>query len=194
MVARRLQQGRAGEDERRPAIDRGRRQAHRLDADHRPAVPAEGPAAAALTREASTRWLRVAVIGAAVAALEFLCRAGIVTRLTMIPPSEMAAALYQILADGRFFADMRFTAQNTAAAMALSIVTGFGLGALVHALPRLRRVLEPLFSAYYAVPTFVLYPLMIVAFGIGATSLIVMGAMFGVIAMVVNTLIGLDRV
>ena len=147
-----------------------------------------------MTREASTRWLRVAVIGAAVAALEFLCRAGIVTRLTMIPPSEMAAALYQILADGRFFADMRFTAQNTAAAMALSIVTGFGLGALVHALPRLRRVLEPLFSAYYAVPTFVLYPLMIVAFGIGATSLIVMGAMFGVIAMVVNTLIGLDRV
>ncbi|MGQ0523675.1 MAG: ABC transporter permease [Betaproteobacteria bacterium] len=147
-----------------------------------------------MTRAASIVWLRVAVIGAALAALEGLCRAGVITRLTMIPPSEMAAALVQIAASGRFIGDMRFTAQNTLAAMALSVVAGFGIGALVHSLPRLRRVLEPLFSAYYAVPTFVLYPLMIVAFGIGATALIVMGAMFGVVAMVVNTLIGLDRI
>ena len=147
-----------------------------------------------MTRAASTAWLRVAVIGAAVAALEALCRLGAIDRFTMIPPSEMVVALARLLASGRYNADIRFTAQNTAAAIGLSVVLGFLLGAALHALPRLRRVIEPLLSAYYAVPTFVLYPLMIVAFGIGATSLIVMGAMFGVVAMIVNTLLGLDRV
>ncbi len=80
------------------------------------------------------------------------------------------------------------------AAIALSVVLGFWLGAVLHALPRARRVFEPLLAAYYAVPVFVFYPLLIVAFGVGRTALIVMGAMFGIVAMIVNTMIGLDRV
>ena len=59
---------------------------------------------------------------------------------------------------------------------------------------RLRRPLVPLLSAYYAVPTFVFYPLLIVAFGVGRTALIVMGALFGIVAMIVNTTLGLDHV
>ena len=147
-----------------------------------------------MTRAASVAWLRVALIAAVLAALEALCRLGLVSRLTMIPPSEMAVALVRLIMSGRVAADIRFTLQNAAAAIALSVVAGFLIGWAVHALPRLRRVLDPLLSAYYAVPTFVLYPLLIVAFGIGATSLIAMGAMFGVVAMIINTLIGLDRV
>ena len=147
-----------------------------------------------MTHAAKVAWLRIALIAGVVVALEALCRAGLVSRLTLIPPSEMALGLGRLLASGRVAADIRFTLQNTAAAIALSIAGGFAIGAAVHGLPRLRRVLEPLFSAYYAVPTFVLYPLLIVAFGIGAASLIAMGAMFGVVAMIINTLIGLDRV
>ncbi len=43
-------------------------------------------------------------------------------------------------------------------------------------------------------PVFIFYPVLIVAFGVGRTALIVMGAMFGVVAMIVNTAMGLDRV
>ena len=78
--------------------------------------------------------------------------------------------------------------------MVLSVVGGFLVGAALHALPRLRHAVEPLLSAYYAVPVFVFYPLLIVAFGVGRTALIVMGALVGVVAMIVNTLSGLDRV
>jgi NitT/TauT family transport system permease protein len=53
---------------------------------------------------------------------------------------------------------------------------------------------EPLLSAYYAVPIFVFYPLLVVAFGVGRAALIAMGALFGVVAMIVNTMLGLDRV
>src|ERR1700722_1084234 len=106
----------------------------------------------------------------------------------MIPPTEIAVALWQILVSGKANSDIAFTIVNTLAAIALSIVLGFWLGAALHALPRARRAFEPLLSAYYAVPV------LIVAFGVGRSALIAMGAMFGIVAMIVNTMIGLDRV
>jgi NitT/TauT family transport system permease protein len=128
------------------------------------------------------------------AALELLCRIGLIDRVTMIPPSEMVTSLWAILRIGKFNDDIFFTLYNIIAAAVLAIAVGFFLGAALHAFPRLRRPLVPLLSAYYAIPTFVFYPLLIVAFGVGRTALIVMGAMFGVVAMIVNTTLGLDHV
>jgi NitT/TauT family transport system permease protein len=112
----------------------------------------------------------------------------------MIPPSEMVYALFDIVRSGRFNSDIVFTFYNTIAATGLAIVVGFLVGAGLHAWPRLRRLIDPLLSAYYAIPTFVFYPLLIVVFGVGRTALIVMGAMFGIVAMIVNTVLGLDHV
>ena len=133
------------------------------------------------------------IIGA-FAVLEVLCRAQIIDRVTMIPPSEMLLALWRILASGRFNADIAFTVWNTAAAVAIAVAGGFFIGALLHAMPRVRRTVEPLLSAYYAVPIFVFYPLLVVAFGVGRAALIAMGVLFGIVVMVVNTMLGLDRV
>ena len=138
--------------------------------------------------------VRTLVVVGAVACLEVLCRIGAINRLTMIPPTEMAGALWQIVMNGKFNTDILFTVLNTAAAIALSVVCGFLTGAVLHALPRARRAVEPLLSAYYAVPVFVFYPLLIVAFGVGRAALIIMGALVGIVAMIVNTLDGLDRV
>ncbi|MGH7073741.1 MAG: ABC transporter permease [Stellaceae bacterium] len=148
------------------------------------------------------RWPRsYAVIGArlafvvgVVALIELLCRIGVINRITMIPPSEMAVALWRILVSGRFNRDIGFTAYNIIAAFGLAIVVGFLIGGALHAVPRLRRASDPLLSAYYAVPTFVFYPLLIVAFGVGRTALIVMGATFGIVVMIVETMLGLDHV
>jgi NitT/TauT family transport system permease protein len=137
---------------------------------------------------------RAAVIIGAFAVLEVLCRAQIIDRVTMIPPSEMLLALWRILASGRFNADIAFTVWNTAAAVAIAVAGGFFIGALLHAMPRVRRTVEPLLSAYYAVPIFVFYPLLVVAFGVGRAALIAMGVLFGIVVMVVNTMLGLDRV
>jgi NitT/TauT family transport system permease protein len=137
---------------------------------------------------------RAALIIGVVAIIELLCRFGIIDSVTMIPPSAMVAALWQILASGRLDQDIFFTLINVVAAFVLAIAVGFLVGGALHAVPRLRRVIEPLLAAYYAVPTFVFYPLLIVVFGVGRTALIVIGAMFGVVAMIVNTLLGLDHV
>ncbi len=137
---------------------------------------------------------RIGVIVGAFVLLEILCRVGVIDRVTMIPPSEMVAALWRLLAGGQFGGDIAFTAYNIVAAFVLAIVGGFVMGGFLHAVPRLRRVVEPLLSAYYAVPTFVFYPLLIVAFGIGRVPMIVIGAAFGVVVMIVQTMLGLDRV
>src|SRR5262245_63208003 len=141
------------------------------------------------------RILQLAVVLAVVVLLELLCRVAIINRFTMIPPSEMAAALVEVVATAPWFwPDVSYTLGNLAAAIALSVIGGFLIGLLVHALPRLRRVLDPIFTSYYSVPTFVLYPLLIVFFGIGPTSLIVLGALFGIVAMIVATVTAIDRI
>lgn len=138
--------------------------------------------------------LRLIVIIGFVAVIELLCRTGAISPMTMIPPSAMVVSLVHIILSGKADADLAFTLTNIAAAVALSIVSGFVLGTIIHALPRLRRVADPLLAAYYAVPTFVFYPLLIVIFGLNRLPLIVIGAMFGVVGMAVSTIDGIDRI
>jgi NitT/TauT family transport system permease protein len=141
------------------------------------------------------RALQLALVGGAVVVVELLCRTGIIDRFTMIPPSEMLLALIHVVGtEPWFWPDVSYTLGNLGAAIALSVAGGFLIGLLVHTLPRLRRVLDPIFTSYYAVPTFVLYPLLIVFFGIGPASLIVLGALFGIVAMIVATVTAIDRV
>jgi NitT/TauT family transport system permease protein len=138
---------------------------------------------------------RSGIAAGLVLALEVLCRTGVINAFTMIPPSKMLVALADMIRHADWFwADARYTFQNVAAAIVLSIVPGFLIGLMIHALPRLRRVLNPVLLSYYSVPTFVFYPLLIVIFGIGQLSLTIMGAMFGVVAMISSTLTAIDRI
>jgi len=140
-------------------------------------------------------WWRLAIAGGAVLALELACRSGIIDRVTMVPPSQMVVALVRMMRSAPWFwPDAGATFRNIGAATVLSIMPGFLIGLMVHALPRLRAVLNPVLFSYYSVPTFVFYPLLIVIFGIGPASLIVMGAMFGIVAMISATLVSIDRI
>ena len=147
-----------------------------------------------MSRRALAFWLRIAFLVAAAAALEILCRTERIPRLTMIPPSEMAEHLVAGLRAGKYTADIAFTFANIGAAIAISILLGAALGLVIHALPRLRRLLDPMLASYYSVPTFVFYPLLIVLLGLTRWPLVAIGAMFGVVAMILNTINGLDRI
>ena len=139
-------------------------------------------------------WLRTAIIVAAIALLEVLCRTGAISSMTMIPPSAIAGELWTLLASGQINDQIAKTLGNVAAAFVLSVSVGFALGLLIHAIPRLRRALDPLLASYYAVPFFVFYPLLIVIFGMNDLPIIIIGFLFGVVAMIINTLNGLDRI
>jgi NitT/TauT family transport system permease protein len=106
----------------------------------------------------------------------------------------MASALWELITSGQITADITQTFSTVAIAFVLSVTAGFLLGAIVHALPRVRRAIDPLLASYYSIPFFVFYPLLIALFGLNTVPLIVIGFVFATAAMVISTLNGLDRV
>ncbi len=139
-------------------------------------------------------WLRLLVIAASVGALELACRTGLISHQTIVPPSEMASTLVRLLASGALNADIERTLGMIALVITLSIVLGFAAGLVIHALPRLRAALDPFFATYYAVPVFIFYPVLIAIFGLSAMPIVVIGVATAIVAMIIATLNGLDRV
>ena len=138
--------------------------------------------------------VRFALAVALVLLLETLCRLGVISRFAMIPPSEILWHLGRILVSGTMAGAIAKTLTNVAVACVSAIMAGVILGALIHRWQALRETLDPLFAAYYAIPVYAFYPLFIVIFGLGDVPQVLIGFMLGLVAVIVNTLNGLDRV
>jgi NitT/TauT family transport system permease protein len=139
-------------------------------------------------------WVRLGLIAAMILLLELLCRIGVIDQLTMPPPSEILRDTIVLLASGSMNAAMLKTFLNVVIAFGAATIAGVGLGVAIHGQRRLRQGLEPLFATYYAIPVYAFYPLFIVLFGLGDAPQILIGFMLAVVAVIMNTLIGLDRV
>jgi len=138
--------------------------------------------------------LRLLVLVLFFATVELLCQVGIIARFTMIPPSEMVVGLVTMLFSGKMNADMATTLSSVGIALVSSVFIGFVAGATIHRFRRVRRTIDPLLATYYSVPVFVFYPIFIVLFGLNDIPKIVIGFLYAVAAVVINTLNGLDRV
>jgi len=137
---------------------------------------------------------RVLVVGGAIALLEVLCLTGVIDKITMQAPHLIARDLYRMLVSGSMNRAILKTLGNTALALGLALGVGIVAGALLHRVRALRDTLDPLFATYYAVPVFAFYPFFIVVFGLGDLPQVLIAFMLGVVAVIVNTLNGLDRV
>jgi len=144
-----------------------------------------------VTREG---WIRLAIVAAAIALLEALCRTGLIHRTVLLPPSEMVVSLWHILQVGELDSDILTTLRNVLLSALVASFLGFALGAVIHAVPRLRHAIEPLLASYYAIPTFMFYPIFIVVFGVGAQAIIAIAVLLSIVAMITATLTGLDRI
>ena len=138
--------------------------------------------------------VRLALALALILLLEALVRFGVVGRFAMIPPSEILWHLGEILISGRLWPAIAKTLTDVALAGAAAVLVGVVLGTLIHRWLALREALDPLFAAYYAIPVYAFYPLFIVIFGLGDLPQVRIGFMLGLVAVIVSTLNGLDRV
>ncbi|NYT78777.1 ABC transporter permease subunit [Alcaligenaceae bacterium] len=138
--------------------------------------------------------LRSLLIVISIGVLELASRMGWIDRVSFIPPSEMAVSAWEILIGDTYRHDMMLTLSSAFVAIVLAVTCGFLFGLVLFRFPRLRRVLDPLLLSYYAVPIFVLYPMLIVIFGLNRWPLIMLGFLFAIVAMAVNTLNGLERI
>jgi NitT/TauT family transport system permease protein len=137
---------------------------------------------------------RLGLVLGAVFLLEVLCRAGVIDHLTMPPPSQILRDLGVMLSSGAMYPAMAKTLLNVAIAFSAAVVVGVAAGIGLHGWNALRQGLEPLFATYYAIPVFAFYPLLIILFGLGDAPQILIGFMLAVVAVIMNTLNGLDRV
>jgi NitT/TauT family transport system permease protein len=137
---------------------------------------------------------RLALIAGAIVLIEILCRTSVIDRLTMQPPSEMARDLAVLLASGKMNGAMLKTLANVAIAAMLAVIFGVTFAVAIHGHRAVRQGLEPLFATYYAIPVYAFYPLFIILFGLGDAPQILIGFMLAVVAVIVSTLNGLDRV
>jgi NitT/TauT family transport system permease protein len=137
---------------------------------------------------------RVLVILAVVAVLEVLCRYRIIDPFTMQAPSKMAVDFWKLIASGKYNGAIYKTLSNAAVAFVLSVSFGIVAAVIIHRIKTMREALDPLFATYYAIPVLAFYPLLIILFGLGDAPKIAIGFMLSVIAVIANTLNGLDRV
>jgi len=138
--------------------------------------------------------IRVLVLVGIVAILEISCRTGLINNYNLIPPSEMVVALVGILRAGTMNVEIVRTLGAIAIAVVGAIVFGILAAVVLHALPRLRRAIDPVLTTYYSVPIFVFYPLFIVIFGLNDRPKVLIGFLLAVVTMIASALNGLDRV
>lgn len=137
---------------------------------------------------------RLALLVALVGLLEWLCAAGVITKLTMPPPHRIAMDLWRMLRSGALDKAIVRTLWNALAAFVGAMLCGVLIATLLHRLRFVRETLDPLFATYYAIPVFAFYPLLIILFGLGDLPEIFIGFMLAVVSVIVTTLNGLDRV
>jgi NitT/TauT family transport system permease protein/taurine transport system permease protein len=122
------------------------------------------------------------------AAWEALPRAGLVPRLFVPPLSEAAGALVTDAAE--YLGSLPTTLGEILASYAIACGGGILAGQLVAASPPARRMLLPLVRAAYAVPLVVLYPVMMVWFGLGPESKIAFASLYAFIPTMLTTAAG----
>jgi NitT/TauT family transport system permease protein len=146
------------------------------------------------SRRMKVALIRLAVLLGPALVLEILCRSRVIAPSTLIPPSEMVLSMFRLLATPALWGDIAHTFSDVLISCIAAIVSGVAFGFILHGIPRVRRTLEPVFSSYYAVPIFAFYPLFVVLFGLNDLPIILVGYLGAVVAMIVNTIVGLDRV
>jgi NitT/TauT family transport system permease protein len=143
------------------------------------------------------RLARAGVVVLALAALEALVRGGLVSRLIVSAPSTVAVKAWEDVRSGELGAHLAVTAGEFAAAFALALLLGTGLGVLFFRFRLLGGAVEPLLLGFFAAPSILLYPVFMTLFGLGSAVVVSMAVVTGTIPVTVNVsagLAGVDRI
>ena len=140
------------------------------------------------------RWMPGGVVLTILVAWEILSSAGKVSQLFFPSPSTVVETFFRLLAGGEL-------APNIAATLSrvfLGFITG-GLAGLILGLcmgwsRRLRTAVDPVVAAFHAVPKIALLPLIMILFGIGETSKVVVIAVAAFFPMLINAMAGVRQI
>lgn len=121
-------------------------------------------------------------------AWELLPRLGVIPKLFVPSLSEALGALYEYRAE--YLAHLPATVVEILVSYAIACGGGVTLGMLIASSPRARRMALPVLRSAYAVPMVVLYPVMMVWFGLGMGSKVGFATIFAFVPTLLTTVAG----
>lgn len=114
-----------------------------------------------------------------------------VPKIVLPPPSAVAVSLWQGIYTGSYLPHTLTTLWEIVAGFLVGAVIGIVLGIMIGLSPFLERVLYPYVVAFQAVPKVAIAPILVIWFGYGIESKIVITATISFFPVLANTIVGL---
>jgi NitT/TauT family transport system permease protein len=127
-------------------------------------------------------------------AWELLGRFGLLSPLFFPVPSRIFFMFFSMLADGELQANLSVTLMRVFAGFLLGAVTGLIAGLCMGTSEKVRIFLDPVIAATYPIPKLSLFPLLMIIFGIGELSKIMVIAIGCFFIVVINTMAGVRNI
>jgi NitT/TauT family transport system permease protein len=144
-------------------------------------------------REIISDWLGVIGVISFFGAWEIATRFGILNPFYFPPFSAIIAKGYELFANGSIWEHLWFSLTNFAVGFVISVLLGVLLGIPMGWYKNVCKTFDPLLSGIYATPLIALLPLIIMMFGLGAVSKIIMTILAAVFPILINTMVGISN-
>ncbi len=135
--------------------------------------------------------IAVAIFVACFGGWELIVRALDVPPIVLPAPSEIAQSLVEMLGTVSFATHLGVTLYEILAGFFLGAVAGLFFGGLIGCFPLLEKSLYPYLVAFQTVPKVALAPLVVIWFGFGVGSKVVITAIISFFPILANTIAGL---
>jgi NitT/TauT family transport system permease protein len=132
------------------------------------------------------RWHGLVLIAALLIAWQVLFE--VAGEDAMAPPIATLLYLLHLLETADFWSNMMATGAAFLLALGIALVLGLAIGFALGLHRFSREVAEPILVSFYAIPKVTLYPIVLLAFGIGMSAKVAFGAMHGVVPMAIFTM------
>ena len=138
-----------------------------------------------------SNWLGVIGIVGFFLGWELSTRLEIINPFYFPPFSKILIKGYELFANGSILEHMWFSLTNFLIGFSISVVLGVVMGVPMGWYRTLHKTLDPLLSGIYATPLIALLPLIIMMFGLGSVSKIIMTVLAAVFPILINTMVGI---
>jgi ABC-type nitrate/sulfonate/bicarbonate transport system permease component len=136
-------------------------------------------------------WLGVIGVVLFFLAWELSTRFEILNPFFFPPFSKIIAKGYELFANGSIWEHLWFSLTNFAIGFFVSVVLGVIIGVPMGWYKGISKTFDPLLSGIYATPLIALLPLIIMMFGLGSISKIIMTVLAAVFPILINTMVGI---
>lgn len=140
------------------------------------------------------RWLPVLFLGTALLVWELGVRAGGISPLFFPAPSVILRTFVKLVFNGQIMAHLGVTLGRVCLGFSLGSISGMVFGLLMGRSCRLRVAVDPVIAAAHPIPKLAIFPLIMIVFGIGEISKVIIVAVAAFFPVVINTMAGVRQI